>query len=268
MDNKIPWAKRYYRFQEDRQVVIGRNEEQKKIFDEYFVIENVATGKTPLLVAGLILLVIGIILAAVGANTAGLLVGGILAAVVGIILLIVYKTNKTYKPKAVMTDEEYEQLVSEKIAGMDVPKMGMERLGLDADQIREIRPIVLRDKVITDTSLEVYNRENGSLHSSTQYVVVLYFTDEQLLAYKLQFDMCCNLRDEWTSEFFYRDICDISSRMEKNILTVGDLKFEYSSTEVEIVSTNSRIGFVLGANNPAAASVQAMKQKIRERKQL
>ncbi len=82
--------------------------------------------------------------------------------------------------------------------------------------------------------------------------------------------MCCNKRDEWTSEFFYNDICDVSTKSERNILALGKddkNKIEYGTTAVDIISTNSQIGFVFDSNNPAAASVHAMKQKIKERKQ-
>ena len=263
-------AKRYFRYQEDRQPVIERTPGQKKIFDEYFVIENEAYGKMPLLIAGLILLVVGIILALAGMKTIALIISGCVAAVVGIVLLNLYRKHKTYKPKMVMTDMEFETLVKKKVEELNVPKLGMERLGLDPDEVREIAPITLRDKAITDTSLTVYDSIEGVIHSSTQWVAVLYFTDHQLLTYKLQFDMCCNKRDEWTSEFFYNDICDFSTKSERNILALGKddkNKIEYGTTAVDIISTNSQIGFVFDSNNPAAASVHAMKQKIKERKQ-
>ncbi len=262
-------GKRYFRYQEDRQPVVERTPEQKKIFDEYFVIENEAFGKTPLLIVGLVLLVVGVILALAGMKTAALIVTGCIAAVIGVICVICYFKYKTYKPKTVMTDAEYEAFVKKKIEELDVPKLGMERLGLDPDEVREVRPIVLKDKVIVPTSLEVYDSEKGVIHSSTQWVAVLYFTDDQLLAYKLQFDMCCSKRDEWMSEFFYSDICDVSTKSERNILEMGDdkkNKIEYGTTSVDIISTNSRIGFVFDSDNPATASVQAMKQKIKERK--
>ena len=122
------------------------------------------------------------------------------------------------------------------------------------------------DKVIKNTSLTVRNKNNNSLHSSTQHVTYLYFTDEQLFVYKIQFDMCCNMQEEWASEFFYKDICDVSSYTRKNVLKAEDFEFEYSTVSFEIIATNSKIGFDLDGDNENVDSIQAMKQKIRDKK--
>ena len=142
----------------------------------------------------------------------------------------------------------------------------MDRLGLDPDQVKEIRPIVIRDKVINKTSLTVSSEKDRSIHSSTQHVTYLYFTDEQLFVYKIQFDMCCNMQDEWASEFFYKDICDVSSYTSRNVLKVGNFEYEYSTVAFNIIASNSQIGFELNGANENVGSIQAMKQKIREKK--
>jgi len=169
-------------------------------------------------------------------------------------------------PKKLMTDEEYEKLVDKKIQDMNIEQLGLEKLGLDPDQVKEIRPIVLRDKSLTKHSFRVYSEKGRSVHSSTQYVTYLYFTDDQLFVYKIQFDMCCNMQDEWAHEFFYKDICDIQSYTYKNILKFDSFSYEYSTVSFNIVSSNSKIGFEIDGANENVGSIQAMKQKIREKK--
>ncbi len=259
----------YFRYQKDKQIVIQRNAEQQKIFDEYFVVKNYVVKKTPILIACIIAIVLGAIFCLVyftNNDKQAFFIIGIILAIIGVILEIVYKKTIKIIPKKVMTDKEYEDLVDKKIKAFDVVTLGLAKLNLDAEQVKEIEPIILRNKVITDTSLTVFNDKDKSLHSSTQYVFVLYFTDEQLLVYKIQFDMCCNLLHEWTSEFFYKDICDLSTHCENNVLTLGKSQIEYSTLAVDIISTNSQIGFVMDELNMDNQSIQAMRQKLRDKK--
>ena len=276
----------YYRYQDDDQIVIKRSDEQQRIFEQYFVVKNIKTttcdsslkkkAKTISTVSN-VLLWPGIILGAIGliGDKKALLVIGIIAVVSSIICRIVgsntlKKFNDSIKvtvaPKKLMNDEEYEKLVDEKIESMNIAQLGLDRLGLDPDQVSDIHPIVLRDKVINENSLTVRNKEDRTVHSSTQHVTYLYFTDEQLFVYKIQFDMCCNMQDEWASEFFYKDICDVSSKTSRNVLKGDGFEFEYSTVSFNIIASNSQIGFDLDGDNENIGSIQAMKNKIREKK--
>ena len=275
----------YYRYQKDNQIVITRTKEQQRIFDEYFVVKNIKNvtcdsslkEKSQMMkIISIILFALGVIVALMGLGLGKIaIIAGLCIVVIGGgISLISSSYKKKYKasikatvaPKKIMTDDEFEKLVDKKIKEMNVEKLGMERLGIDTEQVKEITPIVLRDKVVNERSLRVYNKETGTLHSSTQYVTMLYFTDEELFVYKIQFDMCCNMQDEWTSEFFYKDICDISSHTYKNVLKFEGVDYEYSTVSFSIIASNSSIGFDLDGNNENVGSIQAMKQKIREKK--
>ena len=276
----------YYRYQEDKQIVIERTAEQKRIFEEYFVVRNYKTTTCDTSIKKIAdmlkavsncLLIPGIVVAIAGfaGNIVPIGVAGLVAALGGVGCSI---GNNIYSkkfedgikvkvaPKQLLTDAEYEQLVTAKIEEMNIAELGLEKLGLDPDQVKEINPIVIRDKVINDDSLTVRNKQDNSIHSSTQHVTYLYFTDEQLFVYKIQFDMCCNMQYEWASEFFYKDICDISTYTSRNVLKLDDFKFEYSTVTFNIIASNSKIGFVLDGNNENIGSIQAMKHKIREKK--
>ncbi len=287
IQDKVVEEAGYYRKQSVNQKVIKRTPEQQKIFEEYFCVKNYRTrtcdsklykkakavknGATALLVVGIVLSVIGIL-----ARTSWLIVVGVLSLIGSIVCFIVsnfyqkkFEATKkeTIAPKKLMTDKEFEALVEEKIENMNIQQMGLDKLGLDIDQIKEIRPIVLSDKIrIKDQSLIVYSKVDNSTHSSTQYVTYLYFTDEQLFVYKIVFDMCCNIQDEYTSEFFYKDICDVSSHTYKNILKGDGFEFEYSTIAFKIIASNSSIGFEMTGDNDKVDSIQAMKQKIRDKR--
>ncbi len=278
----------FYRYQDDDQIVIQRTAEQQKIFDEYFVVANIRTTdcKPALKITATILYIVAIVfwvltplIGVLGTllfhsiNLLWCILSAVIACVcciTGLVLkfLFVKSIRMETKPRALMTDAEYEDLVNAKIESMVLDQRSLVCLGLNAEQVAGIQPIVLRDKVVNDPSLTVYDRERHVYHSSTQYVTYLYFTAQQLYVYKVEFDMCCNMQDEWTSEFFYQDICDISSHTSRNVLKLDedDVGFEYTTTEFQIIASNASIGFEMDGNNEKIGTVLSMKQKIRERK--
>ena len=285
--DKVESVSGYYRYQDDEQIVIKRTPEQQRIFEEYFVVKNYKTVTCDqslkkkakkinlisnfLLVPGIVLMPVGLIIS----DVRPLAFIGIAGVVISIILkILASKTMKKFEasikvkvaPKKLMTDAEFEKLVDEKIESMDIVQLGLDKLGLDAWQVKAIHPIVFRDKVIKKNSFTVKNPDDHSVHSSTQYVTYLYFTDEQVYMYKIQFDMCCNAQEEWTSEIYYSDICDISSYTVRNVLKDGKFEFEYSTVSFNIITANSQLSFSLDGDNENIDSIQAMKKKIREKK--
>ena len=259
----------YYHYQPDNQPVIQRSTEQRRIVEEYFIVKNVFIKKKPVLYAALAFLATSLILLIIAFSNkepwAWIATG--VGGVITYLLFRHYSKSVIIKPGPMLTDLQYEKLVEEKIKRLNVEELGLKRLGLDPDQVTEIRPITLRDKVVAGHSLLRYDgRDKNKLHSSTQYVTLLYFTDDQIYVYKLQFDMCCDVQEEWAQEFFYKDICDISTYVSRNVLSTRLGKISYSSVKFRIIASNSSIGFEMDGANPNVDSIQAMKQKVREKK--
>ncbi|MDE7463541.1 MAG: phage holin family protein, partial [Clostridiales bacterium] len=202
----------------DNQPVIMRSPEQQNLVDKYFRVKNIVKSNKVLLVIGALVLAVGVILAVIFVATLfkniALIVAGSILIIAGVVFLAFYKKSFCRVPPIDMiSHEEYEQIVKNTIRNMNVEKKGLEHLGIDEEQIREIRPLVFTDDEVTYTSLVALDAEKNKVHSSTQTVMLVYFTDAQLFVYKLQFDLCCNKQQEWTSEFFYSDICDISTHI-------------------------------------------------------
>lgn len=293
----------YYRYQQDKQKVIRRTDEQKRIVNEYFIVKNKPKYNLILIILGVVALLVGIILLGCGmganrlsigrgdsgypdlsdfgydldygseqknptkaTNSTALIVAGVILALGGGVCLIIMKKTVKYLPAKVMTDEEYEALVDKRIEGMDIKQMGLDQLGIDADEIKDVTPLVFQDNAFTPESLHVFNPQTNKVHSSTKSVTYVYFTDKQLLTYTVTFDMCCNAQTEESNELFYHDVCDVASKISKNVMDTGSEKFEYCSITFSVISTNASISVSMGGDNERLNSVQAMKQKIRERK--
>lgn len=261
----------FSRWCRDKQPVIKRSTEQQRLVDKYFIVQNIVSSNKMLLGIGVLALVIGAILAVIfvstGFDTTALIIIGAILIIIGIVMIALYKKSFRWVPPSdMMSHSEYEQIVKDKIKEMNVEKMGLEHLGLDIDQVKEIKPLTFTDYEVSGTSLVAFDSDKNKIHSSTQTVMLVYFTDEQVFVYKLQFDLCCNKKEEWTSEFFYTDICDISTYINKNVLEVGVNKIEYSTLKVDIMATNSNMFISMENDKARYASIQAMRQKIREKK--
>ncbi len=288
--SKVVVPNGYYRYQPDEQPVLERSGAQQRIVDEFFIIQNwktttcdpslKTTAKT-FNVLKVLAWIIGAFLSVISIIREGfemepLLVCGLIFLAMGVIFWILYKVYRkrfeqsikhVTEPKRVLSNEEYMELVRQRIEAMDVVSLGMERLGIDPEQVKEVSPIILTDKVVADMSLRYFDNATATLYSSTHHVTLLYFTDEELFVYKLQFDMCCDKQEEWASEFFYQDICDVSSYVVRNIVNEGSYRYEYSAVSFEVIASNSKIGFTIDGDNENISSIQAMKQKVRARKE-
>lgn len=302
-ENYVGTSRAYYRYQEDRQRVIQRNEEQQRIVNEYFIVKNKKKYNLVLIIVGIVALLAGVILLCCGLGAKSTNVGGdsskdeypgisslpgykpddspsdkkgsdgatliTIGAVFALVGLtcgsIVSKTVK-YTPDKFMTDEEYEALVDKRISAMDIKQFGLDQLGIDAEEIKDVAPLVFTDNAFTEGSFRVYNPQTKRVHSSTKYVTYIYFTDKQVLTYTITFDMCCNEQTEETNELFYHDVCDVTSTIKRNVIDLGSTKFEYSEIGFSVISSNASITVAMSGDNERLSSVQAMKQKIRERK--
>jgi len=152
-----------------------------------------------------------------------------------------------------MTDGEYDALVKNRIADITKEK-ALSELGLDEDQVKEIAPVCFEGyNFAADTKSKI--REDLSVVSSCYRKSWLFFSDNQLYTYSHDYHFDKKLNVEKTQEFFYKDVTSVfvEKRNGKPAfeLTVPSANFY---APMENTEENANI-------------VQAMKQKLREKKQ-
>ena len=160
-----------------------RTEEQQYLVDNYFIIKEKINEK--FLLAVIISVVVTLICFAINVFV------GIFFVIVSLILIAFCLSLKQKHPQ--ISDKEYEEHVTKKIKELNVEARGLEKLGLDSDQIKEIKPFCLTNRVFNKNSLKRKDKKFGFFHSSSQNIVYLYFTNKQVFIYDLTFAMCCNL---------------------------------------------------------------------------
>lgn len=262
LNEKVEMYKGYCRYQDDNQEYIKRSDEQQKIYDEYFVVKNLRTitcdpKKRKISDLFKIIKIVCFILSGLcivsGLILLTLIIIGLVFLILGITSLILQKVflkkfnsslEQTDGPEKIIIDSEYEALVDNKIIEMDILNIGISKLGLDSEKTENVDSIIIRDKVMDDKSLYVYTDNDNSLHSSKHFAALFVFMSKKLYVYKVQFDMCNSMKEEWMNEFDYKDICDCSLYTKKVIKkTYENELIEYDLSTFRIVGTNSEIEF-------------------------
>jgi len=292
----------------------AKTEEQKKCAFEFFIVKKKEIKKTSptyktlsdiFYFAGLIILVLvflAIIIASISiafayykatespsaAKLLDLVVLPIFIGAVafGLSIMFAFLFKKSIKTNIsadkMMSLDEYEQLLSQKIEKLSPYTRSLKILGLDETQVEEIKPVTLSgylgefvssdnggsDKNITMTTyIDDKEKNVKKWVSSSGFVSYWFFTDTQILVYSINFDMCASMVDEITHEVFYEDICDICVLVENQTSVDGTDTILEKQYVIKLTTPNSTISFSVDADEHTLSVLQGLKQKIRENKQ-
>lgn len=164
-----------------------------------------------------------------------------------------------------MSDDEYMQRVFRKRDSMDFKKMAMKKCSLDEDEVCEIAPVMLQGFVFKNAYAK--RRSNGNWVSSAYQVSWIFFTSDQLSIYRYTFNMDEDKKSESTDQFYYKDVTALSTVGETE--EAHDLKgnkFEVESNMFKMVVPGERIFVSMNGVTDADSTIQAMKQKLKEKK--
>lgn len=173
-----------------------------------------------------------------------------------------------------MKDDAYDQMVQTTLNRLNLKNKALGKIGLDDDQVKEIPPIFLHGYNYDKDALTRVGSD-GRSRSSKYDATWLFFSDTHVYMYAYTFDMTSGSKKEKTEEYFYKDITNFSTSNESIEVTQfsGCKKDKVSKRMVEF----SRFKLVVPGDKffcsttgvpDAEQSVSAMKQKLREKKQL
>jgi hypothetical protein len=164
-----------------------------------------------------------------------------------------------------ISDEEYLQMVRAKRDAMNLKKKALDKIGLDEDEVSEIPPVMFEGFVYKNA----YAKQNasGKWVSSVYQVSWVFFSSTQVYLYSYTFKMDENKKNERTDEFFYKDVTSFSTLSESDIVHgIGGNVFEVTSEQFAMVVPGDKLCLAMGDIQDADSSIQAMKQKLREKK--
>ncbi len=164
-----------------------------------------------------------------------------------------------------ITDEEYWQMVQAKKNSLNLRQKALNKIGLDEDEVSEISPATFEGFVYKNA----YAKKNarGSWVSSSYQVAWLFFSSTQIYIYRYTFNMDEDKKSESTDEFFYKDVTSFSTASETETAHgMGDNKFDVESNKFKMVVPGDQIYVSMDGISNSEEIIQAMKQKLREKK--
>lgn len=164
-----------------------------------------------------------------------------------------------------ISDEEYLQMVRAKRNAMNFKKKALDKIGLDEDEVSEIPPAMFEGFVYKNA----YAKQNasGKWVSSAYQVSWVFFSSTQVYLYSYTFNMDEDKKNERTDEFFYKDVTSFSTLSESDTAHgLGGNTFEVTSEQFAMVVPGDKLFLAMGDIQDADSIIQAMKQKLREKK--
>lgn len=164
-----------------------------------------------------------------------------------------------------MSDDEYQAMVVRKRDSLNLRQKALNKIGLDEEEVSEIPPAVFEGYVFKNAFAK--KRANGSWISSSYQVAWLFFSSTQIYIYRYTFNMDEDKKSESTDEFFYKDVTSFSTSSETETAHgLGDEKFEVETNKFKMVVPGDKIFVSMDGVSNSEDIIQAMKQKLREKK--
>jgi hypothetical protein len=167
------------------------------------------------------------------------------------------------------TDQDVDRDALQAVA--DLQNRALSKLGLDADQVRLIEPVIANGyyyRLIGDPVLIKLGKDKR-IRTSNYEGVVVFFSEHQLHAYKFQFSLVNP--DEFresTDEYFYRDVVSVATQSEtfKAALISGESK-QVSWEEFKLTTSGgTSITSSIRDQSTVSRSIAGARNLIRERK--
>ena len=176
-----------------------------------------------------------------------------------------------------MSDEEFNAFVDSKVSKLK--ERALSTLGINEEQVNEIEPMHLGGYEY-DNATYKKKQINGNYVSSHRIDAWIFFSDTQIYFYGYDFHLNKDEKEEGTLEIFYKDITSLSTVTEssKMIFTKTvpggfmkppvkkNIAHNVDITMFKLVVSGGRIEIPIENTKENNNKIQAMKQKLREKK--
>lgn len=164
-----------------------------------------------------------------------------------------------------ITDDEYLAMVRQKRDSLNLKEKALNKIGLDEDELREIPPIMFEG--FTFNKAWSKRRANGTWVSSAYQVTWLFFSATEVYIYQYTMNMDEDKKTESTEEYFYRDVTSFNTKNETEVARDSNgNNIEIESNKFAIIVPGASLSVAMDGNADVEASIQGMKQKLREKK--
>ena len=186
--------------------------------------------------------------------------------IIGIVIL--YIIGAIFGSNAESDDDKYDRIARERMA--NIKSRALNRLGLDADEVKEVPPIVVSGYDFSRQNIKAWIGKDGKPRSNFYKAVVIFFSQNEMHIYTSTFSLDDTTEMEGTDVYFYQDIVSVSTA-PNNIHVDGKDK----NNDIDIQTIAFRLVTKGGTsvtvdifnNYDVERSVNAMRALLRERKE-
>ena len=192
-----------------------------------------------------------------------------------------------FERKFLMTQPKYDELLKEayrlEVSDFDIKSdriarermtniksRALNRLGLDADEVKEVPPIVVSGYDFSRQNIKAWIGKDGKPRSNFYKAVVIFFSQNEMHIYTSTFSLDDTTEMEGTDVYFYQDIVSVSTA-PNNIHVDGKDKnngIDIQTIAFRLVTKGGTSVTVDMFNNyNVGRSVNAMRALLRERKE-
>jgi hypothetical protein len=171
-----------------------------------------------------------------------------------------------------MKDEAYADLVVQKLASLNLKQKALGKIGLDESQVSEIPPMNFSG-YRSSGDFFAKRGKDGVYRTSNYESTWVFFGEQQVYVYIYSFSMTEDAKKERTEEYFYKDVTNVSTTTEtREVLLSGAgcnptaAKASVEEHLFSIVVPGDKLMVACESSDTVEQSIQAMKQKLREKK--
>lgn len=193
-------------------------------------------------------------------------------------------TGGCLKNLSTMKLDEYEKMILDRCNSLNIKQRALQRIGLDESEISEINPISLHSYVYTASKIssnEVLLKIVNDVAVTSKYEVTwLFFSQQQIYAYSIEFDMISDEIVEDVQEFFYSDITcfetvnhlveniryDLKGCLKTKGCLNATVKNNYVVDSFVITVPGKEFSVSMRNSGNQFSSIQAAKAMLREKK--
>lgn len=180
------------------------------------------------------------------------------------------------------TDKEYDKAVEEYLSS--IKPRALTKLGIDEDEVKEIKPIIMGDYVYPEVDVEtdadgkvkvnIHGElkvgNDGKWRSAEYKVVMLFFSQNELHCYSRTFSTATeSISAETTEVYFYQDVVAVATATFQDKFKNAEGREITARREGFTLSTKGGTSFTVNVSDAqyAQQSVNAMRALLREKKQ-
>jgi hypothetical protein len=171
-----------------------------------------------------------------------------------------------------ITDSDYDNIVKSYLSKQDFKKAALEKIGLDESELREIEPVHFEGWAYGKSISYAKMGKDGVRRSSAYQVSWLFFSSSQVYIFQNTINFDKDDKKSTTEEYFYKDITNFSTSSDTVETPFWDPKLKKSvlqnvdSNRFALTVPGDKFYCSLEQNEYTERAIQAMKQKLREKK--